>query len=380
MKRQQALVVPATFTEKAPANQFSERLLNWFDLYGRKDLPWQQNKTPYRVWVSEIMLQQTQVSSVIGYYQGFMSRFPRLEILANAEQDEVLHHWAGLGYYARARNLLKSAKIIQHELNGCFPNTLDKMIALPGIGRSTAGAILSIAFNQRVAILDGNVKRVLCRYRAIPTWPGDKQTEDALWQLADTLTPSERVSDYTQAIMDLGATLCRRSKPNCLNCPLASDCQALAQDLQNALPVSRPKKNIPLKHTWMVHIESDDGYILLEKRPPSGIWGGLYSLPELDSKLALSSIAGHCSERFGSHCNTATEQTSFIHTFSHYKLNIKPVTLRTTTPPRQIRNNDNYRWIRRAKIKELGMPSPVFKYLQQMIQPTIRPVINFPIE
>lgn len=359
-----------------PNNSFSNRLLDWFDQHGRKDLPWQQNKTPYRVWVSEIMLQQTQVSSVIDYYQNFMVHFPSLEALAQAEEDKVLQHWAGLGYYARARNLLKSARIIHQDLNGVFPNNINDLLSLPGIGRSTAGAILSIAFKQRTAILDGNVKRVLCRHKAITDWPGEKKIETQLWQLADELTPSKRVDDYTQAIMDLGATVCRRSKPDCSNCPLSSDCLAFAQDLQNELPKSKPKKSIPLKQTWMAHIESDDGEIMLEKRPPSGIWGGLYSLPELSADINLSDIASCCAERFNIEVHNASEQASFIHTFSHYKLTIKPVTLHTNTRSSQIGDNDNYLWVKYSKIPEFGMPAPVKKYLQQ----TIRPDNLIPIE
>ncbi len=249
---------------------FAERLLNWFDQHGRKDLPWQQDKTPYRVWVSEIMLQQTQVATVIDYYTRFMASFPDVKRLAEAEEDKVLEHWAGLGYYARARNLHRAAKQVSHELNQTFPEDIEGLVALPGIGRSTAGAIRSIAHRQYAPILDGNVKRVLCRYHAIETWPGERATEQRLWQLADEHTPQARVDDYTQAIMDLGATLCRRRKPDCSHCPMQEDCLAYKTEQQHTLPKSKPKKVIPQKKTWALFIESKHG-LLLEKRHHSGI-------------------------------------------------------------------------------------------------------------
>jgi len=354
----------------AAESTFSENLLRWFDQHGRKDLPWQHNKSPYRVWVSEIMLQQTQVSSVIAYYQQFMARFPTLEVLAEAKDDDVLEHWAGLGYYARARNLLKSAKIIQSQFNGSFPNTLEEIITLPGIGRSTAGAILSIAFQQHAPILDGNVKRVLCRYQAIKTWHGDKQIEKQLWELATKLTPSTRAGDYTQAIMDLGATLCTRSKPSCLSCPMSAGCQSFALELQNEIPKSRPKKTLPLKQTWLAHIQSDDDEVLLEKRPPSGIWGGLYSLPELDSNMALKHIAEHCANTFSFDCISAEEKAAFTHTFSHFKLNLKPVRLTAKRIANQVNDNTSYRWVKTSALKQFGMPSPISKYLANALHPS----------
>lgn len=237
---------------------FANKLLAWFDLHGRKDLPWQSNRTPYRVWVSEIMLQQTQVASVINYYQRFMGTFPNIQSLASAHEDVVLEHWAGLGYYARARNLHKAAKLVVSEHKGVFPANFESIVNLPGIGRSTAGAILSIAFKQKATILDGNVKRVLCRVEAIRSWPGEKATENRLWQIAESLNPDERTADYTQAIMDLGATLCTRSKPSCDLCPLREQCRAHELNLQSELPKSKPKKKLPQKHTWIALIESND--------------------------------------------------------------------------------------------------------------------------
>jgi len=344
---------------------FAKKLLIWFDQSGRKDLPWQQNKTPYRVWVSEIMLQQTQVNSVIEYYQRFMARFPTLESLAIADEDRVLELWAGLGYYARARNLHKTAKIIQQDLHGKFPDSLDSVIELPGIGRSTAGAILSIAFKQQATILDGNVKRVLCRFKAITTWPGERQTEKQLWALAELLTPSSRTDDYTQAIMDLGATLCTRSKPDCEHCPMNHDCQAFKLEIQTELPKSKPKKAIPLRHSRIVLIETDDKHILLEKRPPTGIWGGLYSLPELNVDQSLKDISQHCSTQFNCSLSSPIEAKAFQHTFSHFKLELQPVEFKSPNRRIMINDSDRFLWIKIDQLSQLGMPTPITKYLKR---------------
>lgn len=344
---------------------FANKLLTWFDQSGRKDLPWQQNKTPYRVWVSEIMLQQTQVSSVIEYYQRFMARFPTLESLAIADEDRVLELWAGLGYYARARNLHKTAKIIHQDLYGKFPDTLESIIELPGIGRSTAGAILSIAFKQQATILDGNVKRVLCRFKAITTWPGERKTENKLWTLAEQLTPSARTDDYTQAIMDLGATLCSRSKPDCEHCPMIKDCQAFKLDIQTNLPKSKPKKAIPLRHTRIILIETHDEHVLLEKRPPTGIWGGLYSLPELNIEQSLSDISQHCSTQFHCSLNSPLETKVFQHTFSHFKLELQPVEFKSANRQIMINDSERFLWIKLDQLSQLGMPAPIAKYLKR---------------
>jgi len=353
---------------------FSDQLLAWFDQHGRKDLPWQENKTPYRVWVSEIMLQQTQVTSVISYYKRFMDSFPDIESLATADEDKVLEHWAGLGYYARARNLHKAAKHIYNECAGEFPNNFDGIVGLSGIGRSTAGAILSIAFKQQASILDGNVKRVLCRFHAIEDWPGEKKTENSLWLLAENHTPTQRTDDYTQAIMDLGATLCTRSKPNCQQCPMTSHCKAYAQDLQTSLPKSKPKKAIPQKQTWVVLIESGKGEILLEKRPPSGIWGSLYSLPELKYDISEDDLASHCNQEFNGHFQKVEKHSSIHHTFSHFKLELKPVKLKATqllerNP--QIQEQNQYHWFSWQQLPKIALPSPISKYLKALSKPSL---------
>ena len=242
---------------------FHRRLLHWFRHHGRHDLPWQSPRDAYRVWVSEIMLQQTQVATVIPYFERFMARFPDLASLASADLDQVLHLWTGLGYYARARNLHRAAGVIVAEHGGRFPTDFEAVLALPGIGRSTAGAILAQACDQRHAILDGNVRRVLARHRAIEGWPGQKAVENTLWALAEELTPAEDVADYTQAIMDLGATVCTRSQPRCAACPLAEDCQARAAGRQADFPGRRPRKALPERHTRMLLLRDAEGQVLL---------------------------------------------------------------------------------------------------------------------
>ncbi len=346
------------------AFDFAAALLTWFDQHGRKDLPWQQDKTPYRVWVSEIMLQQTQVASVIGYYQRFMQRFPDLAALATAPEDAVLEHWAGLGYYARARNLHKCARHIHGELDGKFPRSLAALSELPGIGRSTAGAILSIAYQQRAPILDGNVKRVLCRFDGIDTWSGERATEKRLWQRAEELTPSHRIADYTQAIMDLGATLCRRSNPQCSACPMQTHCRAAQLGRQQEWPVAKPKKSIPLRQTLLLHMENEAGQILLEKRPPTGIWGGLYSLPEL-SVAQAHELEHICQQRFGVSIREHQQAASFNHVFSHFKLQLIPQCLRVTYDASQISESSALHWKTRDQIRQLGLPAPIARYLNE---------------
>ena len=348
-------------------NNFSERLLAWFDEFGRKDLPWQANKTPYRVWVSEIMLQQTQVATVIDYYQRFMTSFPTVRVLAEADEDKVLEHWAGLGYYARARNLHKAAKHVAFDLNEEFPEDIDGLIALPGIGRSTAGAIRSIAHQKYAPILDGNVKRVLCRYHAIETWSGERATEQKLWQLADEHTPTKRCSDYTQAIMDLGATLCKRSKPECQRCPMQSTCLAFKTDQQHTLPKSKPKKVTPKKQVWALLIESEQGF-LFEKRPPSGIWGGLYSLPEASPELKLETLAHHCKKELGLEVALLEKHQSIHHTFSHYKLEIMPVKFKLMPNKHAIKSDDSYNWINKTQLESTALPAPISLYLNEIIK------------
>lgn len=300
---------------------FQQRLLAWYDLAGRHDLPWQRQRTPYRVWVSEIMLQQTQVTTVIPYFERFMARFPTLEALAEATQDEVLHLWTGLGYYARGRNLHKAARQVMAEHGGELPvASLEAMAELPGIGRSTAGAIIAQSTGQRAVILDGNVKRSLARLHAVEGWPGRPAVERRLWALAEHYTPEQRVADYTQAVMDLGATLCRRGTPECSRCPFADVCVAHFRGEERRFPESKPKKALPTRTTLMLVLRDAEGRVLLEQRPASGLWGGLWGLPQFDDLAALRGwLDVHAP---GAAIDPAWP--AFSHTFSHFRLDITP--------------------------------------------------------
>lgn len=343
--------------------RFQQQLLAWFDQHGRKDLPWQQDISPYRVWVSEIMLQQTQVASVIGYYLRFMTRFPNVQALAAADLDDVLHYWAGLGYYARARNLHKTAQIIA-AANGEFPQDIDALTALPGIGRSTAGAILSIACGQSQPILDGNVKRVLTRFHAVPGWPGDSKVAARLWEISSLYTPTQRSGDYTQAMMDLGATLCTRSKPRCSDCPLADACQALKSDTVKDFPQAKPRKTLPVKQLYFLMLRDRQQRILLEKRPPTGIWGGLWSLPEFENETQLQEWA----LRRNLHLQIALTLPGQRHTFSHYHLDYMPIVAHTDNPNNYVMEANSAVWYKPADIHSLGLPTPIRRLLHQQLK------------
>jgi len=345
--------------------QFSKRLLAWFDRHGRKELPWKQDPSPYRVWVSEIMLQQTQVATVIPYFERFMQRFPDVRTLAEAQLDEVLHLWTGLGYYARARNLHKAAQTVLNEYGGDFPETFERIVALPGIGRSTAAAILAQALDQRHAILDGNVKRVLSRLHAVEGWPGDKAVEAELWQLAEAYTPRARVADYTQAIMDLGATLCRRGRPDCAACPFEHDCQARLQGCQAQLPHSRPKKDKPIRATRMLLLLNEDGEVLLQQRPPSGIWGGLWSLPECEPGTRVKPWV---KRQLGLEVTDSTALPALRHTFSHFHLDIEPLLAKTRPTGDTVMEDGASVWYNTRQPDERGLAAPVVKLLQQLDQ------------
>jgi len=306
---------------------FSSAVLDWFDQHGRKDLPWQHPITPYRVWISEIMLQQTQVTTVIPYYQAFMQRFPDLSSLADAPIDDVLKHWSGLGYYARARNLHKAAQQIRDQHNGEFPDTLESVCELSGIGRSTAGAILSIAFKQKQAILDGNVKRVLARFHEVEGWYGISHVQKKLWQLAESHLPDkvtpQRFADYTQAMMDLGATLCTRSKPACSACPLKNHCASFNHQTIHLYPASKPKKVIPDRQAIMLLMHQGENIYLI-RRPPTGIWGGLWCFPQFDDiDSATEWLVQQGKSRQA--IDSATALPHYKHTFSHFRLTITPL-------------------------------------------------------
>ena len=340
--------------------QFGASVLDWYDRHGRKDLPWQQGITPYRVWVSEIMLQQTQVSTVLGYFDRFMDALPTVQALASAAEDEVLHLWTGLGYYSRARNLHKTAKLIVAEHGGEFPKSVDQLAELPGIGRSTAGAIASLSMELRAPILDGNVKRVLARYVAQDGYPGEPKVARKLWEVAERLTPHTRVNHYTQAMMDLGATLCTRSKPSCLLCPLKSGCRAHLLGRETDFPVPKPRKALPQKRTLMPLFANHEGAILLYRRPSTGLWGGLWSLPELDDLTALGPLA----ERHALQLQQRRELPGLTHTFSHFQLAIEPWLIRVKPEADAVAEAD-WLWYNLATPPRLGLAAPVKTLLKR---------------
>ena len=310
-----------TFSKQC-RSEFQTQVLGWFDKHGRKHLPWQQQPGPYQVWVSEIMLQQTQVTTVIPYFERFMQRFPNVQALAAASEDEVLAHWSGLGYYARGRNLLRAARFVCESCDGVFPDTQAGLESLPGVGRSTAGAILSLGFGNPAAILDGNVKRVLCRYFTVDGWPGRTDVLRHLWVLAEALTPRERCGAYNQAMMDIGATVCKRSRPDCASCPLSNGCRAFDSGEPTRWPAPRPKKVRPRRHKWMLLATHHERGLLLERRPASGIWGGLWSLPEFDDHTALTRHAA----TLGRFDQSSVDTWNVVkHAFTHFELIIQPV-------------------------------------------------------
>ena len=356
---------PGTYRSVSPIKNkasFSSRLLAWHKGHGRHDLPWQGTRDAYRIWVSEIMLQQTQVAAVIPYYLRFLVRFPDIATLAGAPQDEVLRLWSGLGYYSRARNLQRAAQLVQERHCGAFPRALDDIEALPGVGRSTAAAIAAFAYGTRAAILDGNVKRVLARHFAVAGFPGEKRVENHLWQLAEEQLPPRAIGRYTQAIMDLGATLCTRAKPACADCPLATSCQALALARVGDFPAPRPAKTVPTRATHMLLLLRN-GELLLEKRPPSGIWGGMWSLPELADRAR---VRDHCRSNYG--CSIAAPQAlaPLAHGFTHFKLQIQPLLCQVEklTPaarePGQI-------WLSLEEAHGAAIPVPVRKLIERLL-------------
>lgn len=340
-------------------SDFANQLIAWQKIHGRHDLPWQNTTDPYAIWVSEIMLQQTQVTAVIGYYSKFMLRFPSIATLANATQEEVLQHWSGLGYYSRARNLHHAATTIMDEHRGQFPRDFTTIQTLAGIGRSTAAAIVSFAFNQVQTILDGNVKRVLARHFLIEGWPSQPKIEKQLWLLAENLLPDQEMVAYTQGLMDLGATLCTRSKPKCSVCPVNKTCEAYKQQRVHELPTPKPRQTIPEKHTTMLILQYG-GEVMLEKRPPAGIWGGLWSFPEVNVNDDIAAIA---LSKFGVSTQADKPLPILSHTFTHFKLHIQPQPLtvlragsRTGEPSRV--------WLSIEDAIGAAIPTPVRKILQ----------------
>jgi A/G-specific adenine glycosylase len=334
---------------------FADRLIRWQRRHGRHDLPWQADwqlqRDPYRVWLSEIMLQQTQVATVIPYYLRFLERFPALASLATAPTEAVMAQWSGLGYYARARNLHACAKAVMTKQGGEFPRSPEAIAALPGIGRSTANAIAVFCFGARAPILDGNVKRLLCRHAGIEGYPGTPAVERELWRLAESLLPKEDIGRYIQAQMDLGATVCTRSRPDCAACPLTDDCRAYREDRTAELPAARPRKTLPERSTMVLLIVSN-GKVLLEQRPPTGIWGGLLSLPEVASDADPESEAS----RLGYRLLCRQPLPALLHTFSHFRLRLQPLLCQVEAGGV---SDGNLRWLALDSLASAPLPAPI---------------------
>ncbi|WP_281647706.1 A/G-specific adenine glycosylase [Parendozoicomonas sp. Alg238-R29] len=345
-----------------------EAILSWYDQNGRKHLPWQQDITPYRVWLSEVMLQQTTVAAVIPYFERFIEKFPDVADLAKANEDAVLQLWSGLGYYSRARNLHKAARMVIDDFGGKFPQNLDDLQKLPGVGRSTAGAIASISMGIRAPILDGNVKRVLARLHAVEGWPGKSSVAKELWLISEKYTPNERLPAWTQAMMDMGATLCTRSKPKCESCPVERWCEAHAYGKETSFPESKPKKVLPEKHVRMLMLVNSHGEVLLEKRPPVGIWGGLWSFPEFEVDGEVDDeLRPFAEDKLGMALTEPEVWESFRHTFSHYHLHIEPVKAFTEARGHSVADSET-RWHPFSEVKALGLAAPVTRLLSRLQQ------------
>lgn len=340
-------------------HSFSSRLIAWQRVHGRHDLPW-QSADAYGVWLSEIMLQQTQVATVIPYYLNFIEAFPTIAALAAATEDQVLRYWSGLGYYARGRNLHRSARIIAERHHGKFPRRMEEILALPGIGRSTAAAICALAYHERRAILDGNVKRVVARFCGISGPPDEKIVEARLWEQAEKLLPKKHIAVYIQAQMDLGATLCTRSKPKCIACPVHSDCVAFQTGRVNDLPSPRVRKAAPERSaTVLMLLHGND--ILLEKRPGMGIWGGLWSLPQFDNEGA----ARQWYLQSGMHANNGERMETFTHAFTHFRLRITPLLIRLSRRPKRAMEPGSV-WLSAKDALQAAIPAPVRSLLKRL--------------
>jgi A/G-specific adenine glycosylase len=347
----------------APAASFSDRVIDWQRLHGRRDLPWQGTRDPYRIWVSEIMLQQTQVSAVVPYYNRFMARFPAVESLAAAPAADVMAAWAGLGYYSRARNLHRCAQLVIERHGGRFPRSAAALAGLPGIGRSTAAAIAAFALGERVAILDGNVKRVFARHRGVEGHPGAAAVERRLWTLAEQALPATGIEPYTQGLMDLGATLCARSRPRCGACPVADDCVAHATGRTAELPAPRPARARPLREVTVAIVRDARGAVLLEARPPAGVWGGLASLPEFDAAAADAELAAAIAARYGLAVDIVGHCAPLRHEFTHFSLvlHARLAMVRGAAGPAA---RDAAQLVERAALADAALPAPVRRLLR----------------
>jgi A/G-specific adenine glycosylase len=339
-------------------SDFARTVIAWQARHGRHDLPWQGTRDAYRIWLSEIMLQQTQVATVIPYYQRFVARFPDIATLAAAPEDDVLRLWSGLGYYSRARNLHRAAQLVMERHGGAFPQSRADIEALPGIGRSTAAAVAGFAFGARAAILDGNVKRVLARHFAVDGFPGEREVEQELWQLAESLLPTDANGPYIQGLMDLGATVCTTRAPGCGRCPVQSTCRAFAEDRVAELPAPRPRKAVPRRSTAMLLLVKD-GDVLLQKRPPTGVWGGLWSLPEVDVQADVVRVARL---QYGCEVSAVEPLGTLRHAFTHFTLDITPIVARVTAmQPRAAQ--PGVMWLALGEASGAAVPTPVRKLL-----------------
>lgn len=341
-----------------PTAGFAADLLRWFERNGRHDLPWQHPRSAYRVWLSEVMLQQTQVVTVIGYFQRFVQRFPDVCSLAAANLDDVLALWSGLGYYSRARNLHAAARLMVERHGGAVPDNTPDLLALPGIGRSTAAAILAQAFGQRAAILDGNVRRVMARQTGETSWPGLPKVQERLWSFAESLLPHTRLADYTQALMDLGATVCTPRRPDCAACPVQGTCLAHARAQVPLIPASKPQRAVPTRERHWLLLRDEQDRILLERRPPSGIWGGLFALPEADELTVLL-------DRFGLQPQQLAPLTRIEHRFTHFKL-LAQVWSAQLGDHQLLREAPQERWDSIVAARALGLPAPLRRMLAEL--------------
>ncbi|MGJ4803912.1 A/G-specific adenine glycosylase [Luteimonas sp. SDU82] len=350
--------------EDGVGDRYASRLLQWFDVSGRHDLPWQHPRTPYRVWLSEIMLQQTQVRVVVPYFERFVAALPDVRALAAASLDEVLALWSGLGYYARARNLHAAAQRCVEHHGGELPRDHDALLALPGIGRSTAAAILSQAWGERFAILDGNVKRVLCRVHGVEGWSGLPAVEKRLWAIADAQlpgVPEGRMADYTQAQMDLGATLCARHAPSCMLCPLQADCVAQRSGRVEDLPTPKPGKPLPQRQAIALLLRDAQGRVLIQRRPPTGIWAALWSLPE---HVEIAAARGWFERNIGTGFDDGEAMPAVAHAFTHFRLSLQPLRWSGVSLRASVRDDPDLRWLTRDELPSLGIPAPVRSLLE----------------
>ena len=341
---------------------FARGIVEWQRRHGRHALPWQQSRDPYGIWISEIMLQQTQVATVIPYYERFMARFPDVTSLAAAALDDVLAHWSGLGYYSRARHLHSAAQVIRDRHRGAFPTRFEDVVALPGVGRSTAGAIMVFAYGARYPILDGNVKRVLARVFGIEGYAGEPRVADALWSTAEREMPPSDLEAYTQGLMDLGATLCLRRRPACALCPVSATCVAQRTHRTQEIPAPRPRAALPHRNTVMLILEHR-GRVLLEKRPAPGIWGGLWCFPEItgDADLSLQ-----CTQRFGAQVHDAERLPEVQHGFTHFTLTILPRRVRVTSLTPAAAEGD-CQWLDIEAARAAAIPAPVRRILDSLL-------------